>query len=397
MSNVVVVTDIAFWNPEYGSHARINSLVQALSERATTTVFLLRSIDMQMKASWNASPLSARVQLISYKEYSKRTPEYRRSLSRHPFFRGKEVMDFTASLEGYLADYPADVAIFEYVRLAYMADACPPQTTTILDTHDVMSMRSISLRQVGVKTSIEMTVRAESEILSRFDHVLAISDVDCLEMRTRLGLNNVILTPYPVMHSSIERPGAPPSGLPQILFLGARSTPNITGLQWFLDQVWPLVRGQGQLNVVGRVCEAFKDIEIPGVVFHGLQDDLTPFWRDVAVAINPVFVGGGIKIKTIDALAAGVPCVSTLEGAAGLSQIEGHGLYLARSREEFVSHLEALLRSPQHRALAGKRAAEIMQRTFSAEKCYAPLMEAIKTPKIIDAEPPPAEAQEMPH
>ena len=126
---------------------------------------------------------------------------------------------------------------------------------------------------------------------------------------------------------------------------------NRDGLQWFAGQVWPAVAPTGAvLHVAGRVCDALRPR--PGIVLHGEVEDLEAFLAEADIGINPVFFGGGLKIKTVDYLSRGLPTVLTEEGAYGLHGGEGSAYLIARSRAEYVAHLRRLVRdAPRRRAL----------------------------------------------
>jgi glycosyltransferase involved in cell wall biosynthesis len=123
----------------------------------------------------------------------------------------------------------------------------------------------------------------------------------------------------------------------------------VSGLKWFVDQVWPAVREHCELHVVGTVCDSLETTD-PRIVRHGIVEDLQRAHIDCDIAVNPVFVGGGIKIKTLDAMSHGIPCVTTVEGARGLESAVGTGLVVARSRAEFAASILALVDDRQRRA-----------------------------------------------
>jgi hypothetical protein len=366
MKTIVLVTDIAFWENSFGSHMRIQSLVRYLAQHHNVTVFFLRTLPAEARGAMAYAGLS-NVRLVGYKDYSGRRQPFTKDLCHMACFAERAVEDFVSSLMAFLAEKPADMIILEYIRLAYLLDGCPESMPTVLDMHDVMSARTVSLRRAGLKPSIELPLAEERVLLSRFDRVLAISRADVEHVVESIGLSNVIYAPYsvPKARRHVRRGNGR-----RLIFVGANSAPNVEGLRWFLAQVWPLLQSDDFiLEVVGTVCDAFGDA-LEGVVWRGQQNDLSHCLDEADIAINPVFVGGGLKIKCIDALAAGLPCITTAEGAAGLEAARGCGLFVASTRLDFAAAIRYLSRSPVDRRLVAKLAPQFVENEFTDGSAY---------------------------
>lgn len=92
--------------------------------------------------------------------------------------------------------------------------------------------------------------------------------------------------------------------------------PNVTALQWFLQMCWPHVDPRASLTVTGidvddalkRLCEAHERVTYAGCLPRPQLDEL---YGRVSVAVNPTRSGSGFQIKLLDAIARGVPVVST--------------------------------------------------------------------------------------
>lgn len=115
-----------------------------------------------------------------------------------------------------------------------------------------------------------------------------------------------------------ERVQSDPDGQPTLLFVGARTRPNIESLHWFLDKVWPAVRAgrpDASVRVVGSIGAAFAAADYPGVAFLGFVDRLADEYRGAAIAIAPLVSGSsGIKTKIAEALSFGRPVITTTLG-----------------------------------------------------------------------------------
>lgn len=374
MKNITIVTDIRFWENTYGSHSRIRQLLRSLLKEFQVTLFLLRTISDNDYRQISKLELPGDFRAISYKSYSGYQPNYTRSLSKNSYFKGKEVVDFTSSLHEYLRENETDAVIFEYLKYSYMSDACLPGTLKVLDMHDVMSARTVSLRKAGLKASIEMDARTEKEILSRFDKVLAISRADIYHCKNLLGVDNAMYVPYAANVRSRSDFG---DGT-KLLMVGANSEANVVGTRWFINQIFKMLDSRFELHMVGNICDSFSELSanksLGRIELHGQQDDLDAHLDAADIAINPVFVGGGLKIKCVDALSSGLPCVTTPEGAAGLERAQHSGLIVAQNRIQFARALMHLSLDKKSRRAASMSASNFMRREFSADTVYSSLI-----------------------
>ncbi len=121
-----------------------------------------------------------------------------------------------------------------------------------------------------------------------------------------------------------ERPHAPQGDA--FVFVGSLwFDPNIDGLRWFTRRVWPLVRlalPHATLVVAGRRPSPHLAMEmrsVPGIEFLGEVPDVEPVYDRARVIVLPVRHGAGVKVKSIEALSRGVPCVGTSHAFEGLA------------------------------------------------------------------------------
>jgi glycosyltransferase involved in cell wall biosynthesis len=141
-----------------------------------------------------------------------------------------------------------------------------------------------------------------------------------------------------------------------ILWLGSFDwSPNVEGLRWFLDRVWPgLSREAGprfELHIVGSnppldVAQAAED---GAVRVHGYVDDISDLKRESDVLIAPLLSGSGVRVKVVEGLAAGLPVVATAKGIEGLTAVPGRDLLLAEDAAAFAAALVRLASDPDLR------------------------------------------------
>ena len=123
-------------------------------------------------------------------------------------------------------------------------------------------------------------------------------------------------------------------------------------MAWFIDAVWPAVREQCPeltLQVVGRnpspelKALGGKD----GVVVVGGVDDVRPWMQGCAVFVVPLRVGGGTRLKILEALAIGAPIVTTAIGCEGIDVVDGDHLLIAETPGDWAEAVSALIAAPE--------------------------------------------------
>jgi polysaccharide biosynthesis protein PslH len=157
-----------------------------------------------------------------------------------------------------------------------------------------------------------------------------------------------------------------------IVFVGKMDYyPNIEAARHFVERVWPAVtvRLPGTtLTIAGSdPVEAVRGLErVPGVSVTGTVPDLRPFYRDALAAIVPLRTGGGTRLKILEAMAAGVPVISTRLGAEGLSVEPGRDILIADADapEQWVAHLERLAEAPEEGAKISARGIELVKTRY---------------------------------
>jgi glycosyltransferase involved in cell wall biosynthesis len=137
--------------------------------------------------------------------------------------------------------------------------------------------------------------------------------------------------------------------------------PNVDSVEYFLREIFPIVR-QGRpdatLRIVGRrPSEALmkRCSRVPGVIFVGEVADVYPHLARAAAFVVPLRIGGGSRLKILEALAAGKAVVSTSIGVEGLELASGKHLIIADSPTEFALSVERILASTPERRLLGSQ------------------------------------------
>ncbi|MEM7574295.1 MAG: glycosyltransferase family 4 protein [Bacteroidota bacterium] len=136
---------------------------------------------------------------------------------------------------------------------------------------------------------------------------------------------------------------------PKLSFIGSLDwMPNLEGLQWFLNRVWPDVHRafpELEFHVAGRNMPAsLKALEMPKVIMHGEVEDACEFVGSHSISLVPLLSGSGMRAKILEAMAMGRTVISTSIGLEGIKAEHRRHLFIADSPEQFVESIRHCLK-----------------------------------------------------
>jgi glycosyltransferase involved in cell wall biosynthesis len=279
-----------------------------------------------------------------------------------PYLAGKwDSRELRRVLRRELAGSAVDVVYVDHLGMArYLRDikAVRPSCRVVLDQHNVESdfFKQFAEEKTGPK---KLVARAEfraarsfeERVLRAVDAVVAISSEDAKHFRAIAGVDAHVV---PVV-VTFDRKRRPSPNKPHLCYVGSlRWKPNVVGLDWFCQKVWPLVRrrvpdatleiaGVGlKPDATGRlpVPEAWQ---VPGVTTVGFLEDLEPLYARSVAMVAPVTGGSGVRLKLLEGFRAGIPVVTTPDGAFGLPLEDGREVLVAGDPEGFAERIEHVL------------------------------------------------------
>ena len=148
---------------------------------------------------------------------------------------------------------------------------------------------------------------------------------------------------------------------PNVLFVGSYThPPNVDAAKRLANSIMPLVRTRfpsTSLRLVGeRPPAGVRRLSNDDTVVTGRVRDVGPYFDAACVVVAPMRLGGGVRVKVLEALAAGTAVVATPLAVAGLDVASGRELLLGTSDEELAHAICSLLADPDERAAMGARA-----------------------------------------
>jgi len=233
-----------------------------------------------------------------------------------------------------------------------------PEARVVLEEHNVEwqifnqlapTFRS-GLRQAA-KWEAWSLRRYERRALRAADSVIAISDADAEAFR------QFAATPAIVVPTYVEAgpPRVEGTRAPSLAYTGTLGwQPNARGLDWFCKEVWPRVRKRvpdATLTIAGPGLGRRPDgslavpanWDLPGITTVGYVDDLEEVYRGSIAMVAPIVGGSGVRMKLLESMRAGMPTVTTTDGAAGLDVKDGREMLITDDSDRFAEGAVRLL------------------------------------------------------
>ncbi len=255
----------------------------------------------------------------------------------------------------------------------------PPDLPAVLTCVDIIAKPAFrryegshGLKRAAAFVAWKGKYAVERRAVSRYRTVFTLSDED-REWANRLYPEaRIRVLRYP---GGLDHAGLPRQEVPgRVLFVGALQRPlNIQYLRFLAEKVWPRVRREipdAELLVVGGGLPG-KEQEllsgIPGIRLTGFVENLELEYKCASVFAAPILSGGGVIVKILDAMAAGVPVVTTSYGNEVIRAEAGKGILVADTPEDFSRALVMLLNDPEMRNIVAERGHRHLAANFSEE------------------------------
>jgi len=232
-----------------------------------------------------------------------------------------------------LARHHFDVMLVESSQMGWVSS--PPGLPVVIDEHNIES------------ELLERMADSERTVLRRLFHEIEFRRYRRFEDRTwaaSAGCTTTSSRDAVRLHS--RRPEVPVASVPngvdvdqfapqgsheapgRLIFTGLMDyRPNFDGISWFVDEIYPLIqqrRPDVQLQIVGHGSpEVLDELRGPGIEVTGRVPDLRSYLDDATVAIVPLRIGGGTRLKVVEAMSMGKAIVSTALGAEGIQVADG--------------------------------------------------------------------------
>jgi len=271
-----------------------------------------------------------------------------------------------ALLEGVQADLEDEGFRLLHLDELLLARILPPERTIPVVQHH-HKLDTVLYDALGRDATLELRFdlwklrRLEAESARRYRHHLLCSQDDADTLKGRYGALDCAVVPSG-FDPAAYRPD--PAGIAReperLVFLGSMDYgPNVDGVQAFARETLPLLvarRPEIALDVVGgNPAAEIRALAGARVRVTGRVEHVQPYLERASVMIVPLRIGGGTRLKIVEALALGTPVVSTTIGAQGLGLVHGEHVLLADSPADFAAAIQRLLEDPAEARRLGSR------------------------------------------
>lgn len=237
-----------------------------------------------------------------------------------------------------------------------MLERAMPRARIVYNWHNIESelMDRYSTRERSIPKRIYASVTAR-RLRTAEERILrtAYGHVVCSERERGQLLRGVPEARIEVVANGVDVAyyggySGPPVPRDRIVFVGSMDYhANVDAAVWFSRDIWPHVRArfpQWRLTLVGSNPAATVKALAgqPGIEVTGTVPDVRPYYHEAVAAVVPLRTGGGTRLKILEAMAAGIPVVSTALGAEGLEVSPGRDMLGAETTDEWIEALRSL-------------------------------------------------------
>jgi polysaccharide biosynthesis protein PslH len=220
--------------------------------------------------------------------------------------------------------------------------------------------------------SAALWARYERRLICGVDATVVFTDADRRAVLSMAPDADVATIP---LGAHVPRIPADPIGEspPSLLFVGNFvHPPNLDAARWLVEEIFPLLQTRFPLLklllVGGGAPDSLRRSAGPGVTFTGWVPDVEPYLQRAALVVAPLRTGGGMRVKVLEAMAAGKAVVATPRAVEGLSVVHGEQALVAPDADGLIDAISAVLRDPAMRTRLARTARAHVEQTFGWDR-----------------------------
>jgi glycosyltransferase involved in cell wall biosynthesis len=369
MTSILFVTELCVWPPYGGERIHAYNVIDSLSRHFDVAVLAPRPSAgcplLDQVHSWHDLPDVAT-------SFWRRVADSRFVVMRRRSWR--------RLLERLLLELRPQVVWFNYGHWGHYADLVHRHGARVVQqTHNAQSrlerqgLASRPLTRWHLYCAVRYPLEAwhERRLFRGCDLVLSVSEADRRYHARFVGEARSLYQPNFINETwyQVAEPAARAAGL--IVMTGNFGAfQNQVGARWFVKEVWPAVRQAvptARLELVGIVPRGWRRRieQTPGVTCTGAAPSVAPYLHQATVGIVPLLHGSGTRFKILEALACGLPLVSTTVGTEGIALTPGENGLLTDTPSEFAAGILRLLADPSEARRLADNGLTLLRREYS--------------------------------
>ena len=381
--NILCVSQMPASPPRFGAQARMHGLMTQLARRHDMTAVTLIDDEFDSDECCRAMQAYCREVVMVRNPYgreglTKRLVQLRSLGSTWSFERLRVTLPaLQQTLDRVLRARRFDIVNLEFpylghydLRQAPLGERCPP---LVVDSHEIAYDLAGQFSRAGGNLGRRLYAWANSRKLRRdelgtyreADGVCLCSAADEQRLLKQVtGVRTAVIPNAADVEYYQPRPTDPPPDGRTVVYFGLLSTvPNVDGVIHFARNIWPRIAAthpEARWKIIGgRPPASLLALAGPRVELTGFVSDLRPHLAAAAVVVVPLRLGGGTRLKIVEAMAMGKAIVSTTLGAEGIEIAPGRDLLIEDESPAFADAVSRLLAEPRLAACIGQSARQL--------------------------------------
>lgn len=387
--NVLVISPLVP-APTTGARNRVYHVLKALSSQHSVSLLILDDSYAQ-NLSESVSHLETFLRTVKLIDLPAALPKRWSQLLG--LLRGKPSVltshilpTMQQALDRLFASQRFDVVQYEGVHIANYR--LPDDVKVIIDQHNLefeIRLRTYQRSKGWTRKWYNwleghLLKRVEIDRCRKADAILVTSERERKILQHYLPENLIRVVPNGVDCEAFGMQSAGREIANRVIFTGAMDYyPNADAVCFFAQHCWPFIRErlpEATWQIVGKnpLPEVSKLAELPGVLVTGSVPDVRPYLAVASVAIAPLHIGSGTRLKILEAFAMRRAVVSTNIGCEGLSVEVGKHLLIADEPVAFAQAVITLLQQAEQRQALGIAGRALVESTYNWKQCCQPLL-----------------------
>jgi len=381
--NILCVSHMPASPPRFGAQARMHGLMAQLARHHNLTAVSLVDEKFDIEECRLAMQAYCREVVLvrnplGREGVAKRLLQLRSLTSPRSFDRlGVTVPALQHALDRVLRARRFDIVNLEFPYLGhYVLRQAPPGEKLpplVVDSHEIAYDLARQFAVAGASFGRRLYAganwrklrREELRIYREADGVYLCSAEDEQRLREQIPEARTVVIPNAADVDYYQpRPTDPPPDGRTVVYFGLLSTvPNIDAVMRFVHDIWPRIaeaHPEARCKIIGgRPPPSLLALAGPRVELTGFVPDLRPHLAAAAAIVVPLRLGGGTRLKIVEAMAMGKAIVSTTLGAEGIEAVPGRDILIEDQPMAFADAVNRLLAEPGLAARIGQSARQL--------------------------------------
>lgn len=399
MTKILFLSQLLPYPPDSGAKVRSYHVLRYLAQKHHVTLLAFARPDDPPDAIGHLQDICTDVQTVRIRRSKLRDILIAGAsiLSRKSFIIERDyINEMAQKVDQMLRDGDYDAVHADQLWMAQYALRAKSRQTDlklILDEHNACFQifqrlakdETNLLKRIFLEWEWRRLRRFEAEACAQFDQIVTVTQEDqttlCNLIRDNSSQQSDLFSTIPICVDTHDIQSVEyDTGSRNIFYMGTMFyPPNVEGILWFANEVWPLILAQipqSTLTVVGknpppdiqnltRAVLGGAQIKVAGYVLDPL-----PYLEKAGVFIIPLLAGGGMRVKIVDAWRWGLPIVSTSIGAEGIDYRDGDNILIADGAEAFAKAVVRVFLEPDLARQLGKHGRDWAEQMYDWQEIY---------------------------